>query len=309
MVVGGHWRSQWHTANTYRKIDMVYASEIQPVWYRIGITPEGCQKRIDSFSSSVKKWGRYIDVYGPTSLENPTYESHTGRSEDLFFCLEQIQLTHLGVEHSFGTSREISETASQLGVDLFCGSWRDHALFHSGKVLNRQQCRVKFDQWLDDYRISLFFAFLSQNRSHAEQVSGYIGDDLYPDEGVWDRVEADRMVYWLISEFVGQNKAPANALEKIEKGRQKRPKQMLEILQAIERRDPAAIEKPMRELIKLFRTNEMKLGKRDINTIRIVTSIDTSVMWNLARMCGLEVNMPSEEVASHVITRESVGYA
>jgi len=288
---------------------MVDASENQTVWRRIGTTFKNCRERIEEIEKDMKLWGRYNDVYGPTSFENPTVESRDGRSRDLFICYEQIQLTHLGVEHSFGTSREISETASQLGVDLFCGSWRDHALFHSGKVLNREQCRTKFDQWLDDYRISLFFAFLSQNRSHAEQVSSYIGDDLYPDEGVWDRVEADRMVYWLISEFVGQNKAPANALEKIEKGRQKRPKQMLEILQAIERRDPAAIEKPMRELIKLFRTNDMKLGKRDINTIRIVTSIDASVMWNLARMCGLEVNMPSEEVALHVITRESVGYA
>lgn len=285
---------------------MANTKDKDAIWRRIGLTPKNCQERIESIESGLKRWGRYNDIYGPTTPENPTTESYVGRSRDLFCCFEQIQLAHLGVPHLLGESRKIIETAAQLGVDLFCGSWRDHALLHSGKVLNRKQCRAEFDQWIDSFRIALFFALINQNQQQAAQIASYIGDDLDPDEGSWDRVENDRLAYWLISEFVGQNKAPKKAADTIKKGRAKRPKLLLALLEAIQQQDAAAFDKPLGELVKLFRDNEMKLTKRDINTVRIVTSIDASVMWNLARFNGLEVGALADDVADHVITSESV---
>ena len=287
---------------------MTDIADHDPIWRRIGFATKNCCERIESMEKYLEDWGRYNDVYGPTSPDNPTYESYTGRSDDLFTSYQLIQLIHLGIAHPFGPSRAIVETASALGVDLFCGSWRDHALLHSGQVLDRDQCRKEFDVWFDELRIALFFAFLKQDPQQAEQVAGYIGDDLYPCDGYWDRVENDRLVYWLICEFVGKNQAPQDAAEKIEKGRPKRPKLMLALLRAIQQNDAAAFEKPFRDLVKHFKANELKGGKRDINTIRIVTSIDASLIWNLASFSGLEVAMPAGDAADYVITRESVAY-
>lgn len=287
---------------------MIVANTSEPIWKTLGISSNSCIERIQSVEASLKWWGRYIDVFGPSSPENPTAESYDGRREDLFTCYEQIQLAHLNIEHSFGESCQIIETASELGVDLFCGSWWDQALLHSGQVLNRQQAREEYDQWIDSYRIAFLFAFLNRNRTHAKQIAQFIGDDLFPDDGSWDRTENDRLFYWLISEYVGGNKAPKSAAETINKGRLKRPKLLLAQLEAIQQGDSAAFEKSLKELIKGFRNNEIKIPKRDINKVRIVTSIDASLMWNLAEMNGLEITMPNKECALHVITRDSVGY-
>jgi hypothetical protein len=269
-------------------------------WERIGLAPDYCEKRINSIKNDLSRWGRYNDIYGPGAVEGWTYESYEGRESDLKTCYGQIQLTHLCEPQQFGDISEIFITASNLAVDLFYGSWRNHVLLAPGKILNRKQCRLEFD-WFDNYRTGLLVTLLNRDSQQLEQVADYIGDDLYPDEGLWDRTEQDRLAYSLIRDFTCNEKSDPNTVEKILKGHRKRPKLILETLQAIQDKDAKAFEKPFRELVKSFKKRELIL------TATVVICIDASILWNMAEMNGLELTTPSDDIMDFVITHQSLG--
>lgn len=270
-------------------------------WKRLGITEEHYSKTVPSINLNLKHEGVYADL--PKDQVPGVRYSDAGRWSDLFANLEILQLYHLEYEHSYKPVNEALLFMSNLVVDYLSGDWRQNATCLSGwDGMTRDECRKELG-WQDQIREGLVAITVSQDNENLEKLCIYPDEDLFFDEGSWDRTQDDNTCFIVLARFIRDKSLDSSQelVTKLEKSRRKRPKLFIAVLKAIAEHDKDRIRATMLDYMKQYIKVELD---KDVS---IIISIDGTILWNLAVMkCG-ELEPLDQELMDFIITRESLG--
>jgi len=269
----------------------------EPRWMRLGITEEHHSKTVKSINLDLKNEGNYVDrkAFGH-------HFSDIGRQNDLFSNLNILQLLHLQYEDAFKTTHETLEFMSNLVVDYFLGDWRDNACCSDGEGMTRDECRKELE-WQDPLREGLVAITVSQDNENLEKLCTYPEEDLFFDEGSWDRTKDDNTCFIVLARFIRDKSLDSSQelVTRLEKSRRKRPKLFIAVLKAIAEHDKDRIRATMLDYMKQYIKVELD---KDVS---MIVSIDGTILWNLAVMkCG-ELEPLDQELMDFIITQESLG--
>ena len=282
-----------------KELNMNKSKELR--WKRLGITEEHHSKNVASINLNLENEGIYGDKQED---QRPGIQySDSGSQNDLFANLRILQLHHLQYEHSYKTSNETRLFISNLVVDYFLGDWRENARCFSGwEGMTREECRKELE-WQDPLREGLVAITVSQDQENLKKVCTYLDEDLFFDEGSWDRTKDDNTCFIVLAKYISDKSLDhcQELVERLEKSRRKRPKLFIAVLKAIAEHDKARIRATMSDYMKQYVKVELD---KDVS---IIVSIDGSILWNLAVMQSGELEPLDQDLMDLIITQESLG--
>ncbi len=211
--------------------------------------------------------------------------------------------SHFGVDHVYVPTSEYVRLGIDGAIDFFFGDWRDGFEIFPGKALTVDQCRKEIS-WFDPLRGGLVLALLMDDEESAKTICEYPGADAVQQE--IDGATEDHEFFLLLAGYLrgaslDELKASSDV---IESGRRRRPKHWLNILRAIDNGQVEEVTKALKQYLTYFRQTEQN-AEYFIEAI----SLDASILWNLARIRGLEIAELSVEDWDVVMTPESCGLA
>ncbi|MEQ8637590.1 hypothetical protein [Gimesia maris] len=273
----------------------------KPRWKSFGFTDGFLSDTIKAIDTDLVHEGVYADR--PEDQIPGVRYSDAGRRADLFANLSILQLYHLQYEHSYKTVNETLLFMSNLIVDYLLGDWRQNASCLSGwEGMTRDECRNELG-WIDQLREGLVAIVLSQDNENLRKACEYPDEDLFFDEGSWDRTKDDNTCFIVLARYIRDKSLDSSQelVARLEKCRRKRPKLFIAVLKAISEHDKARIRATIMDYMKQYVKVELD---KDVS---IIVSIDGSILWNLAVMqCG-ELEPLDQELMDLIITQESLG--
>ncbi len=266
-------------------------------------TEERFQKAVD-----------YIHIFKPEFC-NYTQRTHTGSSSgyldpmcirimDIGNAFSVIALEFFQFGHPFGSVKPFAEIVSASGVELFCGKWRNEYVDEKGKGFTSDELRQS-NTWVGEYQKSLLCALLLDNKKDWSQLAGWPGDDVFKGELDHSTNDIDFLIVhanFLKGISLSQN---PEFVDRIRCGKKRRPKMLLEILEAIEKKDVKATVKTFEKYEKYF--NKSEYNPEEDNYIEGNICMYGSILWNTAKVLGVEIPITTEEIADRIVTPQSIG--
>ena len=270
----------------------------KPRWQRLGLQESSLRAEIESIEKRKAKIGRYADNVGPGERGR---SSDWGRQRDLLAYYEQLQTYHLEFPGPFDKPDQLVRTMSQLAVEYFFGDWHDTVWHESGRKLSRDQCRKKLD-WIDEFRLGMMAALLARRAEDQSQLARYPDTDLPTDDGGWERTKEDNQFFIILARFIrdGDLSDCKRLITALNKSRKRRPRLLLHTLLAIVDGKEETACQQLGKYMRLFASGEL-----DLDT-RVVTSLEGSILWNLADISGLALSELDEPSMDLIMTHESL---
>lgn len=188
----------------------------------------------------------------------------------------------------------------QKGIQII-----NHYLY--GNWYLRERATRQLMGWSDKYPEGILCALLLDDEKAIKEIADYLDEDIV-DSDAYLLNNLDEMCgRFLVLHAIflaGKNyDAYAHLAEQIRKGKKKRAKLLLDVLEAIVAKDNDRFGKTFQEYIKYFNKREVDLDSGSSDNISILGSI----LWETARISGISLPQLPEEIMDRVITRETIG--
>jgi hypothetical protein len=222
---------------------------------------------------------------------------------NLSHYFDVLHLKHLGVDVPGLDIPTCLQRIVALTEEYFLGDWRD-----SGDAYDEAHDRAGWRQeayWVDEFRKGLLVTLLTDNRAALRSICSFVGPDLPPDEGSWDRVDDDRHVLIhfaeVLPEFVQSRRLPVNW--DFMSVRRKRAKAMLQGLQCLPENDEQNFVKAVQVVVDSFVQSDFK----DPTHSRVPVSWEGSILYRLAEIVWPKTPSLADKTMDYLLTRESLG--
>ncbi|MDR1291655.1 MAG: hypothetical protein LBK06_10690 [Planctomycetaceae bacterium] len=119
-----------------------------------------------------------------------------------------------------------------------------------------------------------------------------------------DMSKMDTLFFIILSRFICSGTLSNNKhlIEIIRSNKARRPKLLVDVLEAIEQKDTLLFQNTLEKYIKHYIKNEV-----DSNSIEGSISLYASLVWETARYEGLVLPSFPEDIMDRIVTRESIG--
>ncbi len=272
-------------------------------WERCGIPMNSRQQSISLLISNSRNFldGKLPFNGKPRMLGH--YEETGGaqdsvRGREIFSLYEILLLNHFQFEHSLGDTRNIIHLLMKFSREYFLGRWIDSSVTgENSPALYKKQI-----SWLDSFRIGILAGVILNDREGLREIASWVDGEFSRDE--LDYSQADIDYYVVLGKYINHGTIQKSIIDSIMNQRRKRPRFLTEILETIDKRDSKQFVKVFTEYHKLFDKSECD---KDVFLLFRNDNINGSVLWNLAKMHGLEHEKFSEEIMDRIITPQSLG--
>lgn len=260
-------------------------------WQRLrvyGDKPERVQGLISNIAKKVES-----NEYHPDA-----YDSHLWfRTSE---CTDIVLLQHFEIPHPFGDVTRFAQKAVDSSLEYLYGDWRDGYLYDR-KRITREQTRKRLE-WIVPYRRGLLFAMCLDDAERAERLAQWPDTDVHKKDLEFSPADTDYHI--LLARYLCGKplKDSSRLAASIKTGTRRRPKALLEALEAIEAGDPGKFSKKLERYLKGY----LKSGI-DPDDYETYVSMEGSLLWQTARRSGLELPSLPVELADLVVTAESAG--
>lgn len=270
-------------------------------WQRLGISEAQLKEAAGIIGEDLTEVGRYVDK-GFEGEEASS--SDWGRTMDLLTYFIAVEMRHLQFPNRFGDPEPHLISMSKLAVDYFFGNWREHFWNDdSRRHVDAAKCRKKL-YWFYELGHGLWSSLLGRQEKELRQLVQYPETDLKPDQvAMLRRSEDDHHFLIVLARFIrdGSLSKSARLVGTVQKSRQRRPRMLLDCLTAIADENVENLGKALKTFMAFYKAMEL-----DTHTSSI-TSVDGSILWNLAELRGLAPPRLEESLMDLIVTRESLG--
>jgi hypothetical protein len=272
-------------------------------WQRIGLQEGNLREATEFLSEDFSKISQDAQDADQADEEESAYASDWDRQRELRTYYYLAETRHLEYPIPFAEIGASLDSLSQQAVNYFFGDWREKCWHvETNGYIKKSQCRKKLG-WIDELRLGLWGALIARRKPDLKQLAIYVDTDLPTDEGARDRTADDNRFFIVLARLIrnGSLASSAKLISTLQKSRQRRPKMLLECLTAIADGNAEKLGSSLEKYMKFFKSMELDLN------VSIVTSLEGSILWNLAEIRGLAPPKLDESLMDLIVTRESLG--
>jgi hypothetical protein len=213
------------------------------------------------------------------------------RERLLLFLLDELE--DVGVEVQMMHAAQCIE----LTFQHFFGNWRNVELKWQGRKVTPETARKKLP-WMQIWKAAAVCGLSTEGVALFSKVVDYVEDDLGFDEATRDFDKADNKYEVLVSRFIrGKALTDSPRLVKlIREGKGRRPRMLLDVLEAVEAGDSDAMGKRLAAYLAYFRKTEFRTNRLDCTL-----SMEGSVLWHLARRKGMKLPKMKQADMDHIV--------
>ncbi len=230
-----------------------------------------------------------------------SYEATEGaqeivRDREIFGLYEILLLNHFQFSHPFGGMGQYLELLTKLSAQYFSGEWIDATV-----IPDPQRFRRKMS-WLDLFRIGILASVVLNDREGLRVIASWVDNEFSRDE--LDYSQADIDYYVALGKYINHGIMQKSIIDSLMNQRRKRPRFLIEILEAIDKKDGKQFVKVFTEYHKLFDKSECD---KDSFLIFKNVNLNGSILWNIAKDRLDEMPIFPEGIMDRIITPQSLG--
>jgi hypothetical protein len=272
-------------------------------WKRCGIPKESSQQSISSGIQTIYDLIEGKLPYAGVPRNLGEYQGTKGgqdsaRRDDIFFLFWLLLLEHFQFPHQIPDVHKYMKLLVKLSCDFFSGNWIDYPVTLDPISFKKEM------SWVDTFRRGVLVALILCDEKSITNIASWTDGDYSNDE--LDYSKADIEYYVTLGQFLkGKNLSELKQqIDTIKKQSRKRPKLLLEVLEAIVCQDNSIFLNRFLEYCKYF--DKKECDKEDFLLFKNINT-DGSILWNLAKTQGLEIPELPEEIMDRIMTCESIG--
>ena len=221
------------------------------------------------------------------------------RYQEIWDLHSILLLEHFQFAHPFGSVRRYAEMLVKFSREYFNAKWIDNSMTAFGCLPDLYKKRMT---WLDPFRLGVLVAIMMNDQEGVHEITSWINGEFSRDE--LDYTQADIDYYVVLGKYLNQGVLQKFLIDSIKNRRRKRPKYLTEMLEALAQKDSKRFAAFFIEYHKLFDKNECD---KDAFLLFKNVNINGSILWNLAKLRGLEIPEFSENIMDRIITPQSIG--